>query len=62
VSQGYLVLVPDDRPLPDQCEQGECQQPVETWCPLCERFLCKPHDELTPTRRHDCLRGKAEVV
>ena len=61
MSQGVLPLIPDDRPIPDECEQGDCQNGVETWCPLCDRFLCKEHDELVPNRRHDCLGGVADV-
>ena len=44
------------------CEQDGCETVVQTWCPLCERFLCHRHDELYPRRRHDCLRGPAEAA
>ena len=48
--------------IPELCEQPGCQRAVETWCSLCERFLCQVHDELYPRRMHDCLRGRAEDV
>jgi len=60
MSHGVLPLIPDDRPIPDVCEQGDCEQAVETWCPLCDRFLCREHDELVPDRKHDCLGGPAD--
>jgi hypothetical protein len=47
--------------VPEVCQQSGCREPVATWCPLCERFLCAEHDELVSVRRHDCLRGKAEA-
>jgi hypothetical protein len=47
--------------VPELCQQFGCRQPVETWCPLCRSYFCKLHDELYPVRRHDCLRGRAEV-
>jgi hypothetical protein len=46
--------------VPDSCQQAGCLSPVETWCPLCEHFLCVDHDALTPGRHHDCLKGPAE--
>jgi hypothetical protein len=46
--------------IPILCEQDGCQRPVETYCPLCERFLCQPHDVLVPVRCHDCLGGPAD--
>ena len=52
-----MAMVAD---IPDKCEQKECERPVETWCPLCQRFLCLLHDRLTPVRHHDCLAGEAE--
>ena len=52
----------DDEPsLPDLCQQFGCSEWAVTWCPLCRAYFCKQHDELTPVRRHDCLRGRAEV-
>lgn len=45
-----------------KCQQFGCKCDVETWCPLCRAFFCKEHDELWPVRKHDCLRGKAEVA
>jgi hypothetical protein len=47
--------------VPETCEHPSCTHAVQTWCPLCERFFCDEHDQLTPVRRHDCLRGKAEA-
>lgn len=47
---------------PERCQQFGCNEPAETWCPLCRAMLCLKHDELYPVRRHDCLRGKAEVA
>ena len=46
--------------VPERCEHDGCERPVETWCPLCERFYCLAHDELTPRRRHACLGEPAE--
>jgi hypothetical protein len=48
--------------IPELCEQRGCASAIETWCVLCERYFCARHDELYPVRRHDCLRGKAEVA
>ena len=48
------------KPVPEWCEQRWCFRPVETWCVLCEKFLCLAHDELAPRRMHDCVRGRAE--
>jgi len=45
-----------------QCQQPGCQSSTETWCPLCEKFLCSVHDELTPHRMHDCLAGPADAM
>jgi hypothetical protein len=50
------------RDVPEICQQFSCRAPVQTWCSLCRGFFCDEHDQLTPVRRHDCLRGKAEVV
>lgn len=47
--------------MPEQCQQAGCTAAVETYCPLCERFFCKAHDELYPARCHDCLNGPADV-
>lgn len=47
---------------PERCQQFGCNEPAETWCPLCRAMLCLKHDELYPVRRHDCLRGKAEAA
>lgn len=47
--------------IPPVCDRPECQKPPETWCPLCEQFLCAEHDELVPVRRHECLGRKADV-
>jgi hypothetical protein len=47
--------------IPELCEHLGCQAQVETFCPLCERFLCTYHDELRVERRHDCLGGRADV-
>lgn len=41
------------------CQQSRCTRDWQTYCPLCERLLCLEHDELTPRRMHDCLRGPA---
>ena len=48
--------------IPEVCEQPGCGEAVETWCSLCERFYCAEHDELYPRRKHDCLKGRAEVA
>jgi hypothetical protein len=50
------------RGVPDTCQRFGCRAPVQTWCPLCRDFFCDDHDQLTPIRRHDCLRGPAEVA
>jgi len=57
-----------EQPIPDgraegemRCEQPGCKQAATTWCPLCEKLLCKTHDELWPNRLHDCLRGPADA-
>jgi len=42
-------------PIPDVCQVDECEQSVETWCPLCDTFLCRKHDELVAYRGHPCL-------
>jgi len=47
---------------PDLCQQFGCNRKAETWCPLCRSFFCAEHDELYPSRRHDCLKGKADPV
>jgi hypothetical protein len=46
--------------VPEKCQQRQCSERAETWCPLCRSFFCKTHDELYPRRMHDCLRGKAD--
>jgi hypothetical protein len=46
--------------IPETCSHANCQRPVETYCPLCEAFLCAEHDELIPDRRHDCIGGPAD--
>jgi hypothetical protein len=51
-----------DPVFPEYCQQFACNQPVQTWCPLCRAFFCDMHDELYPRRMHDCLRGRAEDV
>jgi len=45
--------------IPERCQQPDCDKPVETWCPLCDQFLCKEHDELVPERRHQCLGDRS---
>jgi hypothetical protein len=47
--------------VPDRCQQFGCNAPATTWCPLCRCYLCAAHDQLTPIRKHDCLRGPAEA-
>jgi len=42
------------------CVQAECDQPAQTWCPLCEKLLCLKHDELVPARCHDCIGGPVD--
>jgi len=44
------------------CQQPGCDAETETWCPLCEKFLCAAHDPLIPRRMHDCLGGPAEAT
>jgi hypothetical protein len=51
-----------DAAVPERCQQFGCREPVETWYPLCRAYFCARHDALYPVRRHDCLRGKAEVA
>jgi hypothetical protein len=46
--------------LSELCEHSGCEEPTETWCPLCRKSFCAYHDRLYPVRRHDCLKGKAE--
>lgn len=41
-----------DRETPEFCDARACWAKVETWCPLCQQFLCVPHDS-----RHECLGG-----
>jgi len=48
-------------PVPELCQHFACNQPVQTWCPLCRAFFCDEHDALTPVRKHDCVRGKAQA-
>lgn len=38
------------RDMPEFCDERACWARVETWCPLCKKFLCVPHDA-----RHECL-------
>lgn len=54
----------DEKPelIFDKCQQWGCTADAETWCPLCRGFFCAAHDVLYPERRHDCIRGKAEVA
>jgi hypothetical protein len=47
--------------VPEKCQQSDCSERAETWCPLCERFFCLAHDELVPTRCHDCIGGPADA-
>jgi len=47
-------------PVPETCQREGCARAVETWCPLCNLFLCADHDQLTPQRMHDCLSGPAD--
>lgn len=44
------------------CEQTGCKCLCETYCPLCEKLLCKAHDALYPYRLHDCLAGAADEL
>lgn len=46
--------------VPIWCQQPGCTQKVETWCPLCDKFLCLVHDSLVPARMHNCLGGPAD--
>jgi len=62
MSSGIPIEYADPSDEPILCEQFGCDQPVETWCPLCRAFFCARHDELYPRRMHDCLRGKAEAA
>jgi hypothetical protein len=39
--------------LPDQCDRAGCQAPVQTFCPICTRCFCLPHDKLPDG--HVCL-------
>ncbi|HYW86198.1 MAG TPA: hypothetical protein VFB50_00400 [Chloroflexota bacterium] len=48
------------QPVPAVCQRDGCTSPVETWCVLCEQFLCATHDELAPKRMHTCLGGPAD--
>jgi hypothetical protein len=41
--------------IPDECEVRGCSRLVQTWCPLCDTFLCLFHDELMARRGHECL-------
>ena len=41
--------------VPRLCQHSGCTSPVETYCPLCEQFFCRLHDELYPDHGHDCL-------
>lgn len=43
------------RDMPEHCDAPRCWAKAETWCPLCEQFLCVPHDA-----RHPCLGGRDE--
>lgn len=42
------------------CQRDDCAREAVTWCPLCEKLLCRVHDELTPRRMHDCLGAPAD--
>jgi hypothetical protein len=46
--------------VPELCERPGCPRAAETWCPLCEKFLCVLHDELVPRRMHACLGEPAD--
>jgi len=48
-------------PVPELCQEWACNEPAQTWCPLCRAFFCAYHDELVPVRRHACLKGHAEA-
>jgi len=48
--------------VPELCQQFGCNEPVATYCPLCRGCFCHEHDQLTPVRRHDCLKGRAEAA
>jgi hypothetical protein len=39
--------------LPDQCDRVDCQAPMTTFCPLCQRVFCAEHDHLPDG--HLCL-------
>jgi hypothetical protein len=58
---GGFTLMTEVKILPETCERPDCQKAVETFCPLCEKFLCAEHDELVPVRRHACLGRPADV-
>jgi len=45
--------------LDGMCAQPGCTRAIATYCPLCEKMLCRQCDPLTPIRRHDCLAGPA---
>jgi hypothetical protein len=45
--------------LPDTCERFGCTAPMATWCPICSRFFCQPHDLLPGG--HACLSSMAQV-
>jgi hypothetical protein len=61
--RGGVHPAPDAAPYVDLmwCEQPWCKQVSVTYCPLCEKLLCREHDELTPRRMHDCLTGPADA-
>jgi hypothetical protein len=44
------------RDMPEFCDVWGCWTRVQTWCPLCEKVLCVPHD----TARHGCLGDQAD--
>ena len=50
----------NDVELPRWCQVFGCHRSIATYCPLCEGFYCLYHDQLTPERRHNCLRESAD--
>ena len=41
------------RDMPEFCEVWGCWTRAQTWCPLCEKFLCDAHDARGAL--HGCL-------
>jgi hypothetical protein len=39
--------------IPQLCDRAGCGAPVQTFCPLCSRCFCLPHDKLPDG--HICL-------